>query len=130
MRRLAFLGTCLLLSTGCAGGGAYRSAGEPGLRESREVIQLGQHPDMQELDAYQVVRRLRPFFLNTRGPTSVLLPSNQVTVFIDEMPIGGVGELTTIRARDISQIRFMSSTEAVIRYGRRFAGGIIKLVTR
>lgn len=130
MRRLAYVGTCLLLSTACAGSGAYRSASDTGPRESREVIQLVEHPDMQELDAYQVVRRLRPFFLNSRGPTSVLVPSGQVTVFIDEMPIGGVSELTTVRARDIRQIRFMSSTEAVIRYGRRFAGGIIKLVTR
>ena len=105
-------------------GGHYLGTG------NREVIHMVEYPEMLDLDAYQVVRRIRPFFLQSRGPTSLLLPTSQVTVFIDDMPIGGVSELATIRVRDIRSIRFMSATEAVIRYGRRFAGGIIRLTSR
>lgn len=131
MRRLATFGACLLLSTACAGSGAMQRTGGPHLGTgSREVIHMIEYPEMFDLDAYQVVRRIRPFFLQSRGPTSLVVPNSQVTVFIDDMPIGGVGELATIQARDIRSISFMSATEAVIRYGRRFAGGIIRLTSR
>ena len=131
MRRLAFLGGCLLLSTACAGGGAVRGySGSLHGSGSREVIRIVDHPELSNLDAYQVVRRLRPFFLQSRGPSSVMLPANRVTVFIDDMPIGGVAELESINVRDVREIRFLSASEAVVRYGRRFAGGIIKLVSR
>lgn len=131
MRRLALIGACLLLSTACAGSGAMQRTGGQYLGTgSREEIHMVEYPEMLDLDAYQVVRRIRPFFLQSRGPTSLLLPTNQVTVFIDDMPIGGVSELATIRVRDIRSIRFMSASEAVIRYGRRFAGGIIRLTSR
>ena len=132
MRRSILLGGCLLLSTACAGGGTMRlDSGVQLGTGSRDVINVVQHPEVQELDAYQVVRRLRPFFLRSRGPTSVSLDgTNTLTVFVNQTPVGGVRELTSIQARDIREIRFLSPSEAVIRYGRRFSGGIIAVVTR
>ena len=131
MRRLAFIGGCLLLTSACAGGGTMRVAGAPNLGTgSRDVILVANHPEVQTLDVYQAVRRLRPFFLQSRGPTSVnLQQSNRLVVFLDDVPMGDVRELTSIQARDIREIRYMSPSEAVIRYGRRFAGGIIRLTT-
>ena len=98
---------------------------------SRDVIEVARYPEMHALDVYQMVRRLRPFFLQTRGPSSVNLQgSSRLTVFLDDMPIGDVRELTSIQARDVREIRYLAPSEAVIRHGRRFAGGIIKLTTR
>ncbi len=132
MRRLAFIGGCLLLSTACAGGGTMRfaSAGNLGTG-SRDVIRVADHPEVHTLDVYQAVRRLRPFFLHSRGPSSVNVQgASRLSVFLDDVPMGDVRELTSIQARDVTEIRYLSPSEAVIRYGRRFAGGIIRLTTR
>jgi hypothetical protein len=131
MRRLAFIGGCLLLSTACAGGGTMRLAGAGNLGAgSRDVIRVAEHPEVHSLDVYQAVRRLRPFFLQSRGPSSVALQgANRLAVFLDDVPMGDVRELTSIQTRDIREIRYLSPSEAVIRYGRRFAGGIIRLTT-
>src|SRR5687768_14388677 len=132
MRRLAFFGGCLLLSTACAGGGTMRLGGAGNLGTgSRDVILVAEHPEVHMLDVYQAVRRLRPFFLQSRGPTSVNLQnSSRLSVFLDDVPMGDVRELTSIQARDVREIRYLGPSEAVIRYGRRFAGGIIRLRTR
>jgi hypothetical protein len=130
MRRLALFGGCLLLSTACAGGSARYGSGTHLGTGSRDVIQVAEYPEAQSLDVYQLVRRLRPFFLKSRGPSSIELQSGGLAVFLDDVPIGGVSELTSIPARDIRVIRFLGPSEAVIRHGRRFSGGILQLSTR
>ena len=62
MRRLATFGACLLLSTACAGSGAMQRTGGPHLGTgSREVIHMIEYPEMFDLVAYQVVRRIRRY---------------------------------------------------------------------
>jgi len=79
-------------------------------------------------NAYDAVRRLRPVFLNVRGPTSAInAPRNDIVVIVNGLPYGGIEELRTLRAAEISWVRRLSAAEAYIKTGHPAPSGGIEL---
>jgi hypothetical protein len=79
-------------------------------------------------NAYDAVRRLRPSFLNTRGPTSVLAaPRKEIVVIVNGVPYGGVEELRSLRSAEIAWVRRLTAAEAYIMSGRPAPAGGIEL---
>jgi hypothetical protein len=130
MRQLSFVVIVLvvLLSAACA------SAGPPG--ESRGgtlgsgTITREELAALRQFNAFQVVRRLRPQWLRSRGVANLdgqqLLP----VVFVDRTPRGEPRELQQISADDVERITFMSARDATTRYGTGYPGGIIEVISR
>jgi hypothetical protein len=97
-------------------------------RISREEI-LGSA--FVELDIYQVIRQLRPQFLEApKGQRSVGQGEYaELVVFRDERQQLEVNELRTISPRTIQEVRFFTPSQSVQRFGPKFNGGAILITT-
>jgi hypothetical protein len=85
--------------------------------------------------AYDVVSRLRPEFLRTRGPRSAaagkLTEQPTITVFLDGVESGPVERtLYLIPATEVFEIRLYRAADAVTKYGTRHTGGVIAVTTK
>ncbi|MEO8193761.1 MAG: TonB-dependent receptor plug domain-containing protein [Gemmatimonadales bacterium] len=84
-----------------------------------------------QVNAYEVVRKLRANFLSFRGKTSLIGTSNaDPTVYVDEIAFGPVSSLKTIPASQITRIRLYRSWEATTKYGMGNMGGVIAVSTK
>jgi len=82
------------------------------------------------LDAYSLVQEARPIWLHSRGVVSIQDPSAGVLqVYLNGMQFGDVNKLREINTQDIRELRFLSASEAQMRYGVGHAGGVIEVHT-
>jgi hypothetical protein len=51
-------------------------------------------------------------------------------VFLNQQEYGAISTLHDISSRDIEEVHFIPWHEAVTRFGRKYSGGIIQLITR
>lgn len=79
--------------------------------------------------AYDAVMRLRPQFLSGRG-RSAFGDDQGVRFYIDGIPQTSVEDLRSISAGDVVYIRYLSATDATIRYGTGFSTPIVYVLTR
>lgn len=124
---LAPMLTALLL-WGCASGGTT-----PDSRASPERHRLS-YEELQALpptNAYEAVRQLRPAWLRSRAGT-LRTATGRVPpqVFLDGRPFGALVALYDFGTKTIQEIQFISGTDATIRYGTGYPGGIINVVSR
>ena len=129
MRRLSFFVIVLsvVLSAACASGppGEARARSRTSGPITREQLaQLGQ------FNAYQVVSRLRPQWLRSRGMANLRGEQLVAVVFVDRAPRGELRMLERISADDVERISFMPGRDATTRYGTGYPGGIIEVVSR
>lgn len=76
--------------------------------------------------AYDVVERLRP-----RWRRDLSLPGNaEVSVYLDRRRLGGIEALKDIASRDITELRYMKGTDAIMRWGQEARGGAIIVILR
>lgn len=118
----------LALSLGCA------SSPSTGSRSSAQVI------TRKEIDesgmtgnAFELVSRLRPNFIVSRGPTSITnaAPGSEYpNVYVDEMPYGDINSLRNIDATQIAEIRRYQAWEAQTKYGPGNTAGVIAIITK
>lgn len=81
-------------------------------------------------DAYQAVLRLRPAFLR-RGArvTARADATTQIHVYLDDVDMGGIDALRRVPLDAVTQIRYVSPTEADIRWPGRHPAGVILVST-
>jgi len=109
--------------TGCASSGGG-SEGDSGPRGTSTRIIFEELEPLQQLDGYDAVRRLRPMWLRARGGASpqVIIDGNRAA--------GGLDALRSMRASEIQEMRYLSSSDATTRFGTGFDGGAILVTTR
>jgi hypothetical protein len=79
-------------------------------------------------NAYDAVRHLRPMFLASRGPTSILnAPQDDIVVIINDQVQGGVEDLRSVPAVGVVWVRRLSAAEVYGRLGRSAPSGGIEL---
>lgn len=76
-------------------------------------------------DALTLVQRLRPQWLRARSTSRA-----SVIVYVNGGRLGTVGELRTLKAESIAEMRFIRSEEAVPRFGMDHRGGAILVTMR
>lgn len=108
----------LTLAACRSGGGLNRARSQPDLLTT-EQIQATHHST-----AYDVVRSLRPNWLNVRGPDSFRSPG-QIQVYVDDMRLGGVDQLRTLPTSGITSIRWYDGISAAGRWGLDHGNGVI-----
>ena len=125
---LGFVGLTL---TACAAAttSSSRSAGISG--RGREVLTAAEIVASRVTDVYQAVMQLRPEFLRRRPIAQPLAPfaSASVAVYLDDMPYGATESLRQIPLDRVRLIRYMSPTEANLKYGGSHAAGAILVTT-
>jgi hypothetical protein len=124
MRR-AFIVMLALALVGCHRQQGGSAGGGRNLITREEIERTG------GISAYDVIARLRADFLADRGRTSIMLaPQNQASVFLADQYYGEIVELRNLRADQVEQIRFYPGTEAVVRFGAKYGGGVIQIQPR
>jgi hypothetical protein len=117
------------LSIGCA---AASSSGTGGDRRSQVITQQEISASGMSGSAFEVITRLRPSFLVSRGQTtlsgdqSVAYPN----VYLDDVAFGDINTLRNIDAAQIAEIRMYQSWEAQTKFGLGNSGGVIAITTR
>lgn len=123
----------LLVAAFCVASVACTS---PGARKAniatRNLITADDITRVGAATALEAIQRLQPNMLQKkRGPSSINFEDQaQIMVYVDGSRLGGIETLTLIQAAAIVEIRFLSASEATIRYGTGNAGGAIVITTR
>ena len=117
------------ISLGCASTGGA----PPEVRRSQVLTQQEITSSGVSGNAFDVVTRLRPNFLASRGPTT--LGNAQRTgmypnVYLDGIPYGDINTLRNIDSSVIAEIRLYQAGEAQTKFGMGNNGGVLAITTR
>jgi hypothetical protein len=110
---------------------ASAGAGGTGTGRSSNVITAQEIADIHESNAYDVITRLRPSFLRTRGRSSINSGTDDyATVFMDGQQYGDLASLKNIPSAQIHEIRYYGAADAMTKFGMQASAGAIDISTR
>ncbi len=131
MMKLRSIAAMLVIAAGCIAAVPSDAVAQKRQRDriTREEILSSPHKD---LDLYQVIRALRPHFLERPPGVRTLGGSygpSPVAVYVDGARETGVDALRTLSAVQVEEVRYMDPTRSENEFGPRANGGalVIKL---
>jgi hypothetical protein len=127
---LVFGAALLAAATGCASSSGGRSGVEQASRSKSDVITEEEIGGAHWQSVYELVQTLRPRWLSTHGPDSILGQTAPVQVHLDDNRLGGVESLRNIAVSGITSLRFVDPVTAAGRWGGDHANGAIIITTR
>ncbi len=105
------------------------STGAP--RDNPNVITEAQIAEAQGANVYEVISRVRPAFLRSRGTGSMSSGSLEYAeVYRDGMRVGGIGTLRSMPIGGVREIRYYNLGDATMKFGSGHTGGVIEVMTR
>lgn len=96
-------------------------SGNPDVISETEIQEAG-----SVSNAYVLVQRLQPNWLEKRGRSSVRNPSD-VVVYVDGSQRGGPDALRQINIVNVSSIEYLDANQATLRYGSGHDHGVIEV---
>ncbi|HEX2778342.1 MAG TPA: hypothetical protein VHM30_02515 [Gemmatimonadaceae bacterium] len=132
MNTRSLRGALIVVALGLAACTPAKRTTQPGQApRDHNLITADEIAKISVTNAYDVVKRLRPQFLTSRGPTSITdrRPTTPV-VYLDGVRYGDVSALMGIDAARIATIRFLSGPEAQARFGTDNVAGAILVTTK
>ncbi len=100
------------------------------VRRDPRVITAEEIASRTETNALDLVRALRSAWLNGRGSTSILLPEQGISVYVDGVKRGSIDELRFITKESIQEMRSLTASDAQARHGMDNVSGAIEVTTR
>ena len=135
--RVLMAAILIAVSSGCSSSGSSSSATGAPRAPSRQqdVITAAEIAERaaDASNALQVVQKLRPQMLTTRGRFSPADSSDagaRPRVVVDGVAIGQVENLVNVNAISVMEIRYISATDATTRFGTGYVGGAILVTTK
>jgi hypothetical protein len=128
-RKLVPLALGVVLSS-CAHGSRSNDATRSSSPPSTSVITRAEMEQAQYASLYEVVQALRGRWLQTRGPNTLLGRPVEVQVFLDDLRMGGVDALRSLKTDNVASISFVDPVAAAQRWGGKYAQGTIVVTTR
>ena len=121
-------------SGGGIGGGSVGS-GTASARTDRDVIPEAEISSRaaDAANALQVIQKLRPQMLRTRGLASPMDRTGETVqprVYVDNIEYGNLSTLSNVNASQIREIRFINSRDATTSWGTGHMGGVILILTK
>jgi hypothetical protein len=103
-----------------------------GVQRDSNVITLAEIEATVAETAFQIVQQLRPrWMIRNRGQRSFAVSAaDYARVIVDDMPPREFDFLREIRRENITEIRYLSPSEATLLYGSGYNEGVIKVKTR
>jgi hypothetical protein len=127
----AVIATALCAALGCAG-----TSAAPPLRGNSNVITNEEITAGAGATAFEVIQRLRPSYLHTRGAVRSEPTGRQnnfvpvdIVVYINENRMGGSDQLRQISVNDIREIRYFTAIEAAAKWGSGHTAGAIQILS-
>jgi hypothetical protein len=129
VRSLVVSAALVAISLGCA---SAPSGSASETRRSQILTQEEIRTSGAAGNAYDVVTRLRPNFLVSRGPTTLGAQNAQMypNVYLDGIPYGDINTLRNIDAAQIAEIRLYQAGEAQTKFGSGNSSGVLAIITR
>jgi hypothetical protein len=124
--RFTTLALALVIAAGCASSSAPRR--RTASRDTR-VLTAEELRQSSASNLYEVIRAYRPEWLIKRGQTSINLEGD-IVVYVDNVAFGGPESLRSIDVQSVQSARFMTASEAQMRYGVGHMHGAIVVTTR
>jgi hypothetical protein len=130
--RSFFASLAVLMLVGCGASQARKTAGptkNPNLITHEEIAAVMGDND----NAYDVIRRLRPSFLRTRGVSTMGRSDEPVlVVYLDMVKVAGTSyaALKGISSAHIRSIEYLNGIDATTRFGTDHGAGAILVSTR
>jgi hypothetical protein len=127
MRRAYALLATVFFAMAC-----YHQTGKPsGFGSLRNVITQDEIDSANVSNVYDLVARLRGDYLKDRGKLSIKTDKRDVAmVFLNDQEYGVLETMRNIPCNRVSEIRYYSGIDAVNRYGAKYGGGVVLLVSR
>jgi len=127
MKRLYLF--ALASAIACASGGAGTSAAP---RVDRNVITEQEIQSVPSSSLYDLIEKLRPHFLRSRGATSISTAgvSECAVVYVDGRSYGDIGSLRSIVANQVSEVHYYDATSAAQRFGMINGSGVIEVTIK
>ena len=125
--RFTTLALAIVFAAGCASSSSA-SGRRSGVRDTR-VLTAEELRQSSAANMYEVIRAYRPEWLIKRGQTSINLEGD-IVVYVDNVALGGPESLRSIDVQSVQSARFMSASEAQMRYGVGHMHGAIVVTTR
>ena len=122
----------IMLSAGVYLAGCAHAALPATQASSASVITEAEIDSAHASTAYDVIHKLRPQFLTSRGKLSLDpgVPPALPRVYVDEQFFGDASTLRAIPAGTIESMRYYSAGEAQYKYGHDNAAGVIAITTK
>lgn len=126
----AILGVVLLASVGCSTGGGGGES-EAVTSSTRNLITEADLEGMDQLSAYEAIRRLKPTWLRYRGQSVLLGPGREgLRIYVDGTYFGDAETLGNLRVQNVQEIRFLDARQATLRFGTGHTVGAILITSR
>lgn len=106
------------------------ASGSPGVSPERDLISREEVEAAQVTNAYQLIERLRPLWLRSRGERSVRLET-LILVYQNQNLLGGIEQLHSIPIETVHSVRVLTAAEAgrLARLGSRHVERVIMVTT-
>ena len=114
----------LVLVLVACGAGTRRGGG------STNLITRQQLEALETMSAYDAIQRLRPTWLQSRGPTSLGGGPTLPRLHINNSRTSALDELRTIPIHEVETMEYMGPGDATTLFGTGYPGGVIELRTR
>jgi hypothetical protein len=124
--------TALTLALAVAGCGRQR-AGDSTPQRSRNmmtIVEIQEGASAGIANAYDLIMRYHPEWMRSSRSTTTAGEGLTATVWLDQTRIGGLGSLRSMLLGSITQIRYLTPTEARGELGFDNEGGAIVVSTR
>jgi hypothetical protein len=96
----------------------------------RTVISYYEIQEVSVDNAWDIIRQLRPEWLNSRPPDNLGESDFETTtVYMDDFRFGDTSSLYSIHVATIESIRFISAAQATARWGPGNVMGVIQIIT-
>jgi hypothetical protein len=125
------------VSSGCSSsGGSNTATGAPHApSRQQDVITAAEIAERaaEASNALQIVQKLRPQMLTTRGRFSPADSSDagaRPKVVVDGVAYGQIENLVNVNAVSVGEIRYLNATDATTRFGTGYVGGVILVTTK
>jgi hypothetical protein len=123
---LCALGLILALPSCATGGGSTTAP-----RRDPDVISAAElaDPSIRTLSVLDALSRLRPTWIRPRGPTSLVSAGDRFPAVMLNESVQPFEVLRTLRAGEVTAIRYLNGADATTRYGTGYVNGLIQVST-
>jgi len=134
--RVLMAAVVVAIGSGCSSSGGGMAAGTShGPSRQQDVITAQEIAERaaDASNALQIVQKLRPSMLATRGrfsPADSSEAGARPKVVVDGVAFGAIENLANVNAVSVGEIRYIGATDATTRFGTGYVGGVILVTTK
>ena len=97
----------------------------------RNVITQDQIDSSGANNVYELIQRLHGEYLRDRGKISIKMNQHErAVVFLNDHEYGILETMRNIPISRVGEIRYFTGTEAAVKFGSQYGGGVVQLVSR